>query len=48
MGNCTNNNVKNEEKIYGRVAIITGAAMGIGRAIAERFAKERINLYFIY
>ena len=28
----------------GRVAVITGAASGIGRALAERCVRERMNV----
>lgn len=40
-------NVYKKEKLNGRVAIVTGAAQGIGKAIAERFAKEKINVFLI-
>ena len=29
------------QQLAGRVAVVTGAASGIGRALAERFAKDR-------
>ena len=31
-------------KLKGRTAIVTGAANGIGRAIAERYAAEGANV----
>jgi 3-oxoacyl-[acyl-carrier protein] reductase len=34
--------------LKGKVALITGAAKGIGRAIAEKFAKEGANLVINY
>jgi NAD(P)-dependent dehydrogenase (short-subunit alcohol dehydrogenase family) len=32
------------EKLAGRVAVVTGAASGIGRALAQRFAAERMRV----
>ncbi|MEW5995952.1 MAG: SDR family NAD(P)-dependent oxidoreductase, partial [Candidatus Zixiibacteriota bacterium] len=34
-------------KLKGKVAIVTGASMGIGLAIAEAFAKEGCNLTIV-
>lgn len=33
-----------QEKLLGRVAIVTGAAQGIGREIAERLARAGVNV----
>ena len=30
-----------------RKAVITGSSKGIGKAIAERFAQENINIYLL-
>jgi NAD(P)-dependent dehydrogenase (short-subunit alcohol dehydrogenase family) len=35
-------------KLEGRTALITGASRGIGRAIAERFAREGTNVAINY
>ena len=35
------------EPIAGKVVVITGAAAGVGRAIALRFARERAKLGLI-
>lgn len=34
--------------LSGKTAVITGAAKGIGRAIAERFAAEGCNIVLNY
>ena len=36
------------EGIKGKVAVVTGAAKGIGRAIALRLAKEGANIVINY
>jgi 3-oxoacyl-[acyl-carrier protein] reductase len=38
----------NNEKLSGKVALITGAGRGIGRAIAERFSKEGAKIVINY
>ena len=35
------------ERLRGRVAIVTGAARGIGRAVARRYARERAIVYAV-
>lgn len=35
---------RNGKKIHGQVALVTGAANGLGRAIAFRLARERCNV----
>ena len=32
----------------GKTLVISGATRGIGKAIAERFAKEGVNIAFTY
>ncbi len=31
-------------RLHGKVAIVTGSAVGLGRAVAERFAREGATL----
>jgi meso-butanediol dehydrogenase / (S,S)-butanediol dehydrogenase / diacetyl reductase len=35
------------ERFNGKIAIVTGAASGIGRAVAERFFKEGASVFAI-
>ena len=32
------------ERLQGRVAVVTGAASGIGRALADKFASEGMKV----
>ncbi len=43
-----NNKIVNMKLLEGKTAIITGASKGIGRGIAENFAKQGANVAFTY
>jgi short-subunit dehydrogenase len=35
------------KRLEGRIAVITGASRGIGRAVAQRFAREGAHLILV-
>jgi 3-oxoacyl-[acyl-carrier protein] reductase len=34
-------------KLHGQTALITGASRGVGLAIAQKFAREGVNLHLV-